>query len=325
MEKHTQLHKLFTYTDKSLIKKTPNEILIYVYAKADLSKELEEIRNYPRSEVTPYPIVIEVRFPITAESEKAEYLLASAEALAQVAAISPDFFNIFGTKKGVNITDLLLVASQEIVNKFAQFEELQLSKLCTQSLSLASVYFYGAATRIATEEEREWVAPLLSGKEEPFAVYNTSIKSAFDRFCITNKHGKFFVTRVAIEDFLSLPHRFKGVEAVTRPFKAARGVFGQTFKEVIPGSPLAPSQKYNEKGLLNKVLLAPGIWRLRLVLVEEEIFGEPVYIVKGMPPYIPREEMDTHLLEGTDQFTNSKKIRDFLRAKQKLASEGKLG
>ena len=325
MEKHIQLHKLYTYTHKDLMKVTPNEILVYVYAKADLSKEIEEMKNYPRSAVMEFPIAIEVRFPITAASEKVEYLLASAEAFAQVAAISPDFFNIFGTKKGVNITDLLLVASQEIVVQFSEFQDIELSTSCKQSLSLSSVYFYGAATRIAKEGEHEWVEPLLSGEKEPYAIYNTSMRSIFNRFCIENKHGKFFVTRLAIEDFLSLPHRYKGPEAVTRPFKAVRGVFGQTFKDPIPGTPFAPKEEFNERGLRNKVLLAPGIWRLRLVLIEEEIFGETIYIVKGMPPFLAKEELDKFFENGTDHITNSKVIRDFLRNKQKLAHSGVLG
>lgn len=325
MEKHIQLHKLYTYTNKDLIEVTPNEILVYVYAKAELSKDLEELKKYPRSAVMPFPIVIEVRFPIAAEFEYNEYLLASAEAFAQVAAISPDFFNIFGTKKGVNITDLLLVASQELVVKFSDFENVDISSSCKQSLSLSSVYFYGAATRLVKEGENDWVEPILSGKEEPYAIYNTSMRSIFNLFCIENEHGKFFVTRLAIEDFLSLPHRYKGPEAVTRPFKAVRGVFGQTFKEPIPGSPLSPREEFNTRGLRNKVLLAPGIWRLRLVLVEEEIFGETIYVVTGMPPFMSKEDLDIHFDNKTDHFTNSKAIRDFIRNKQKTAATGVLG
>lgn len=320
-----KLNKLYTYTDKSLIKRTPNEILVYVYAKAELSKDMEELRKYPRSEVTPYPIAIEVRFPVTASDEQPDQLLAGAEALAQVAAVSPEFFNIFGTKKGVNITDLMLVASQPILIKFAQFIKEDLSTLCIQYLSMASVFFYGVVSRLMQDGERDWVEPLLSGKEAPYAIYNTSLHTIFDRFCIENSFGKFFVTRLAIEDFLSLPHRFKGVDAVTRPFKAIRGVFGQKFKEPIPGSSLAPQEPYNESGLRNKVFLAPGLWRVRLEIVEDEIFGEPVYIVKKMPPYMTKSEINEYRKNGTDQFTNSAKIRDHIRAKQKMATDGLLG
>jgi len=325
MQKFNQLHKLFTYTDKTLIKINPNEILVYVYAKAVLSEELEKIRHYPREEVTEYPICIEVRFPVSAVRETTEHILASAEALAQVAAVSPEFYNIFGTKKGVNITDVLLVASQKILEQFAGYEAIELSKVSNQCLSLSSVFFYGAATRLAKKGENDWVKPLLTGEEEPYAIYNTSSQNVYERLCIENKGGKFFVTRKAIEDFLALPHRFTAVDTVTRPFKAVRGVFGQVFKEPIPGSPYAPSEMYNEQGRRNKVLLAPAVWRLRLVMVEEEIFGEPVYIVKGMPAYILREEMEEYKKNDADQIANTRKIREYLKEKQLVAVTGELG
>lgn len=321
-------HKLFTYTDESLIKINPNEILVYVYAFAELSEEIAEIRHYPRSEVTPYPIAVEVRFPVTLAQHSTDQLLAGAEALAQVAAVSPDFFNIFGTKKGVNITDLLLVASQTILQDYAMFDYKKteaLSSFCKQSLNLSSVYFYGAATRLLQDDEKDWAAPLLTGKETPYAIYNTSAKSVFDRFCIENKNGKFFVTRVAIEDFLSAPHRFRGVEEVTRPFKAVRGVFSQTFKVPTPGSPYDIKNEVNENGKPIKSLLAPGIWRLRLKLIEEEIFNEPVYVVNGMPPYMTRQDLEPYFEKGMDQFSNSKKIREYLKEKRMLAVNMKLG
>ena len=215
-----KLHKLHTYTDTTLIKRTPNEILVYVYARAVLSDELVELRNFPRDGVAPFPISIEVRFPVTAQKEETRYLLAGAEALAQIAAVSPDFCNIFGTPRGINLTELLLVPSREIMKQFAGFDKKGISRLAVQCLSLASTYFYGATSRGAKEGESDWAKPYVSGEDEPYATYNTSTRNVFDRFCIENKYGKFFVTRLAIEDYLSLPHRWRGVDAITRPFKS---------------------------------------------------------------------------------------------------------
>lgn len=78
-----KLHKLHTYTDESLIYYTHNHILVYVYARAELSEELEKLRYYPRSEVTSHPIKIMVHLPIHDMEDTTEHILASAEALAQ--------------------------------------------------------------------------------------------------------------------------------------------------------------------------------------------------------------------------------------------------
>ncbi|WP_137297069.1 hypothetical protein [Psychromonas sp. SP041] len=325
MTNHIQFNKLLTYTDKSLIKVTPNETVVSVYAKAILSTYLEETRNYPRSEVTESPIVIEVTFPIPEFSETEEHILASAEALAQVAAISPDFFNIFGTKKGANITEILLVASQSFLVRFNEFQNDHRSSLCSQSLVMSSTYFYGAASRIVAENEDDWVKPLLSEKEKPFAVYQTSMKNTFDRLSLVNKHGKFLLTRVAIEDFIALPQRYIDPESVTRPFRAARSVLNQKFIDVIPGSPLAPKEEFNERGQLNKSFLVPNVFAVRLVLVEDNLFGEDVYVVTGMPPFLPKEVLSEHFKNGTDHITNSREVRNYIREKQNIASLGLFG
>ena len=154
MEYLTKFHKLITYTDKNMITYHRKFITVLVYAKAVLSDELMYIRDYPSNEVVSDPILIEIRMPLGDMVVSDEEILINGECLAQIAAVSPDIFNLFGTKKGINITELLLISSQPLLKRYIEFDDCDISSEFTyQCLKWNGLYFYGAVTRDITNKD----------------------------------------------------------------------------------------------------------------------------------------------------------------------------
>jgi len=325
MEKITQFHKLITYTDSNMIYYAPKTIVISVYVQAVISKELAFQKNYPCSEVVSNPILINIRVPLGETIDSDEDILIRAECLAQIAAISPDVLNLFGTKKGINITELLLVSSQPMLRRYVEFDDCHISSdFSYNCLQWRGLYLYGSVSRDIKKIEADIALSFLNDRKKDKEIYDVPFNTIYKRLYIKSQVGRVFLTRKAIEDFLALPQIFTcdNIE-ITRPFRAVFGIFNNAELREPYADSLWSAKSPNEK-----VFLATnGMHKFRIILVEDEKSTSKVktYVVVRIATFLQRERVEEHKENGTDQFSNKLKNKEQLKNKQNVAAEGKLG
>ncbi|MBD0788051.1 hypothetical protein HUO09_16985 [Vibrio sp. Y2-5] len=325
------MHKLFTYTDESQLKVTPNEILVNVFAKVAIDDDLATEMSLNVGAVTTSPIMIETRFPLKFGQEEKSTVLACAEAVAQIAAVGPDFFNIFGIKKGINNTRLMLVSSQPVHIDFFNREGSGTSDAYNAYGSIHGTFFYGTVGRGMKEGECDWAKPLLTGEQAPAAIYNASFRNVFERLLTKNSIGEFMLTRKSIEDFLSLPQRYKEHQGITRPFQATRAVFEQFFEEAQEGTGLAPKQPFDADGNRIRHFLSkrhPSFknnFRVKLKVLEGMFFNKPVYIVTNIDMFVTYDELIAYTEQGITHGKYQAEVREKYKELQRQCLAGELG
>lgn len=324
MEKLSELHKLITYTDSSMISYGPKTIVISVYVQAVISKELALQRNYPCAEVVSNPILINIRVPLGETIDSDEDILIRAECLAQIAAISPDVLNLFGTKKGINITELLLVSSQPMLRKYVEFDDCHIaSDFSYNCLQWRGLYLYGSVSRDIKKIEADICLSFLNDGNKDKEIYDVPFNAIYKTLYIHREVGRIFLTRKAIEDFLALPQIFtRDAIQMTRPFRGVFGIFNNEIREPYADS-LLNSRNANEKVFL----ASNGMHQLRIILAEDNKNKTKIktYAVVRIATFLQKERVEEHKENGTDQFSNALKNKEQLKNKQKLAAEGKLG
>lgn len=326
------MHKLITYTDDSLIESNRNYLRVNVLAKVVVDEEMKKNFNLDTTKTNFEPVKIEVKFSRSITDETIEGLLSSAEALAQVAAISPDFMNLFGVKKGISTTRLMLVSSQKtFVDSFAERKPPQ-SRILPANLAIASTFFYGTPMRLANENEIDWVPSVIKGEVKPSVTYKTSHRKILERFVIKHSIGNFMITRRSVEDYLSLPHKYHLHKDITRPFNAVRGIFSGYLVDTDEGSPLAPKWECDEDGNMYKNFISKNDPKFNkgghscvLKTVESFVYDIPVYVVYNIDVFLPLSTILEQSENGIDHGKVQEIVRNKYRSIQSDCTNGLLG
>lgn len=326
------MHKLITYTDESLIENQNNSLRVHVFAKVVVDEKMKNEFNLDTSKTNFEPVKIEVKFSRSTKYHTNESLLSSAEALAQIAAISPDFMNIFGVKKGIGTTRLMLISSQQtLVDSYVDHKSSKDSVLLA-NLAILSTFFYGTPMRAAKESDIDWTESLLQGDVKPSVIYNTSHRNIMERFVIKHNVGNFMITRRSIEDFLSLPHKYHIHKDITRPFNAVKGIFSSYLEDAEDGSPLAPKVEYDEAGNLysnfiskNDPKFDKGGHSCLLKTVESFVYETPVYVVYNIDVFLPLSVIMELKEQGIEHGNVQEIVRSKYRKIQDDCTKGLLG
>ncbi|PSU36438.1 hypothetical protein [Photobacterium lutimaris] len=230
------MHKLETYTDKSLITKKQNNYQVDVYYRVTVDSEY---RSWLKTdiEIQEEPGVVRFEIPFEQTDDDYSEILARAEMGAQVNLITPKGSNIFGDKKGVQIALLESHISQPLVAKYFCTEEIaeQIDHAARfkRALSLFGCVFYGADYHDKTFQTPYWVESLIRGETTPanYVVANETIN--LEASLVETKSEPLFFTRRALLEFLSQPHVHEACDTDKRPYEALKGaVTKKRLKEV---------------------------------------------------------------------------------------------
>ncbi|PSU31780.1 hypothetical protein [Photobacterium lutimaris] len=230
------MHKLETYTDKSLITKKQNNFQVDVYYRVTVDPEY---RSWLKTdeEIQTEPGVVRFEIPFEQTDDDYSEILARAEMGAQVNLITPKGTNVFRDKKGVQTVLLESHVSQPLVAKYFCTDDIAQkmdhAARFKRVVSLFGCVFYGATYHDKTFQTPDWVDSLTRGETEPasYIVANESINLAAS--FVETKSGPVFFTRRALLEYLSQPHIQQEGVLVNRPYEALKGAISKKrLKEV---------------------------------------------------------------------------------------------